>query len=166
MSTTTPLRDDGAVAAYASLEGAERAVSHLVSLGYDEHDVGIGPRDFDVADPHPVRRSLRAGARRGGIVGLAAMAVIGVWWEVGTAAVTDTILPLVAIGGAAGLLTGIVVAAIAYRRRRARAFGPAPEALVPTRYEVVVERDRDRARHGLARWWDPAAPPARWQQPA
>jgi hypothetical protein len=41
-----------------------------------------------------------------------------------------------------------------------------PDAVAPTRYEVVVERDRDRARHRLARWWDPTAQPAGRQRPA
>jgi hypothetical protein len=73
---------------------------------------------------------------------------------------------MAAAGAIGGALLGLVVALVIHRRERAQtAFSP-PETIAPTRYEVVVDRDRDRARHGLAKWWDPAAPPAGWQQSA
>jgi hypothetical protein len=74
-------------------------------------------------------------------------------------------LPMIALGVLVGGASGTVLAITVHRRRRSTAFQTPPEAIAPTRFEVVVDRDRDRARHRLARWWDPTAPPAGSQQP-
>ena len=155
-----------AVAAYATVDGAELAVAHLVSLGYDEHDVGIGPRDFEVVDRHPLRAGVNRWLRVGLLTGAGATAAVTVGREIGGQALVGTVLPMVAWGAIFGLLAGLAVAVVSYRRDRAKAFVSAPDVVAPTRYEVVVDRDHDRARHGLAKWWDPSAPPAGWQQPA
>jgi hypothetical protein len=163
---TQESKRSGAVAAYATLDGAERAVTHLVSLGYDEHDVGIGPRDFEVVDQHPLRRLLRRGLRWGVIAGAATMTAIALGREIGGDALLASVLPLIAWGVLGGLVVGLVAGVVAYRQHRAHSFLAPPDVIVPTRFEVVVDRDHDQARHGLARWWDPAATPAGWQQPA
>jgi hypothetical protein len=159
-------QDNDSVAAYATVEGAEKAVAHLVGLGYDEHDVGIAPRDFEVVDQHPVRRLFGRWLRVGLVGGLGSMTVIAIGREVGWDALVGSVLPLVAWGAVLGVVAGLVAGIVAYRRHRAEALLTPPDAIAPTRYEVVVDRDRDRARHGLAKWWDPSAPPAGWQQPA
>ena len=166
MNTKPAARTTDAVAAYASVEGAERAVAHLVRLGYDEHDLGIGPRDFEAVDPYPFRRMLGRGLRWGTAGGAGALTVFAVGREIGFQALRETVLPLVAWGAAGGLLVGLVTALVAFRRYRATSFLSGPDEVAPTRFEVVVGRDQDEARHGLATWWDPAAPPAGWQQPA
>jgi hypothetical protein len=158
--------DDDAVATYATVDGAERAVAHLVSLGYDERDVGIAPRDFEVVDPRGGTRSLGDWTRMGLIAGAASMALIAVSRQITTEALFDSVLPLIALGVVVGAALGFVLGIASWRSRRRSDFLPAPDELAPTRFEVVVDRERDRARHGLARWWDPAAPPAEWQQPA
>jgi hypothetical protein len=155
-----------AVAAYTSVDGAQRAVAHLVSLGYDERDLGIGPRDFEVVDQHPLRRRLGRWLRVGAITGTSAMAVIAIGGEVGWRALVDSVLPAVVWGAVVGMVLGIVVALVSYRRRKAVEFAPSPDLVAPTRFEVVVNHDQDRARHGLAKWWDPQARPAAWRQPA
>jgi hypothetical protein len=153
------------VAAYDSLEGAERAATHLVRLGYDEVDVGIGPRDFEVVDDS-LRRLLRRWLKLGALVGIALAGVIALVGEVGADALLRQVLPAVAWGAVAGLALGLVAALFAYWRHRARAFPAPPEVVAPTRFEILVEGDREQARHRLARWWDPEAPPAGSQGPA
>jgi hypothetical protein len=59
----------------------------------------------------------------------------------------------------------VLLGVIVHRRGREVTFGPDPERLVPHRYVVLVDHEPARARHGLARWWDPAAPPPGRQQP-
>ena len=154
------------VAAYETLDGAERAATHLVTLGYSEHDVGIAPRSFEEVDPHPLRRLLATGVRRGAIGGVIGASALALGRELGLRTLVESILPVVAWGVLAGVVIGGLVAVATYRRQRARAAFTPPKDIAPTRYEVVVDRDPDRARHGLARWWDPAARPTRWQQPA
>jgi hypothetical protein len=151
---------NGAVAAYATVEGAEKAVAHLVGLGYDEHDVGIAPRDFEVVGQHPMRHLLGRWLRVGFVAGLAAMTVIAVSREIGGTALVDSVLPLIGWGGVIGGVVGLLSGIVAYQRHHSTGFLTPPEVIAPTRYEVVVDRDRDRARHGLAQWWDPEAPPA------
>jgi hypothetical protein len=166
VSATTHRPDAGPVAAYVTLDGAERAVTHLVGLGFAETDVGIAPRNFAVVDPHPLRCDLRRGVERGGVIGMVALAAVVLVQEIGAGALVKSVLPTAAAGAMAGALFGLIVAVVIHRNRRAGAMLSAPEPVAPTRFEIVVERDRDRARHGLAKWWDPAAPPAGSQQPA
>ena len=166
MSTIGHRQHSDAVAAYATADAAERAIAHLVSLGYDERDVGIGPRDFERVDRHPLRGLLARWLRWGVIGGAATMTVVALGREMSGDTLVGSVLPLVASGVLGGLVLGVIVAVVAYRQHRARSLVPPPDVIAPTRYEVVVSRDPDRARHGLARWWDPAAPPAGWRQPA
>ncbi|WP_421119739.1 hypothetical protein ACE2AJ_20685 [Aquihabitans daechungensis] len=155
------------VAAYASLEGAERAVSHLVSHGYDEEEVGIAPRAFEEVDRHPFRELLDTWLLRWGLIGGASIAaLLAVVSEVGVDALVESVLPTMAWGAAAGVAIGLVIAVVAYRIEKARTFFTAEVELEPTRFEVVADQHPDRARNDLARWWDPAAPSAGWEPPA
>ena len=86
------------MAAYATVDGAELAVAHLVSLGYDEHDVGIGPRDFEVVDRHPLRAGVNRWLRVGLLTGAGATAAVTVGREIGGQALVGTVLPMVAWG--------------------------------------------------------------------
>jgi hypothetical protein len=158
--------ESDSVAAYATVNGAEKAVTHLVSLGYDEHDVGIAPRNFEIVDQHPMRRLLGRWLRMGLLAGLASTTVVAVGRELGADALVDSVAPLIAAGTAIGAVAGLVIGIVAYRRHRAKTFLTSPDVIAPTRFEVMVDRERDRARHGLARWWDPAAPPGARQQHA
>ncbi len=166
MNTLRIKQDDDAVATYTTLEGAARAVAHLISLGYDQRDVGIAPRDFEVIDPHPDRSSLSQWTWVGLIAGAASMAVVAVGREIGAKALFESVVPLIAWGVVIGAAAGFAVGLVSLWHHRRAAMLPPPEEIAPTRYEVMVDRDRDRARHRLANWWDPAAPPAEWQQPA
>lgn len=166
MRMTTTMYEPVAVATYASAEGAERAVAHLVGLGYDERELGIAPRAFEAVDQHPLRRRLRRWSLLGLTAATTGMTIVALARELTWRAWVDSVLPLVAWGALGGTVAGVVVALVAHRRERRRQVVPSPDVVAPTRFEVVVGRDPDRARHGLARWWDPAAPPARWQQPA
>ena len=166
MTTIHAQAPTDSVAAYATVQGAERAVAHLVSIGFDEHQVGIAPRDFESIDRHPLRRLLGQWLRRGAIAGATAMAIVALARELDIDTVTGSVVPLVAWGAVGGLIAGLVMALLVHRHRRAKTALAPPEAIAPTRFEVVVDQDRERARHGLARWWDPAAPPAGWQEPS
>lgn len=165
MNTSTPSEEQGTVATYASIEGAELAVTHLVGLGYDEHDVGIAPRDFVTVDPHPLRRRVRRWGRFGIVLGAATMTVVALAQQLTWRIWLDDVLPSIGLGAIAGVAIGIVAGLVAHRRQRRHQTIAPPTTVAPTTFEVVVGRDPERARHGLARWWDPAAPPARWQQP-
>jgi hypothetical protein len=149
-----------AIAAYATLEGAERAVAHLVSCGYDEHEVQIGPRDYEVVDEHPLGRVLRTWLPRGAVVGAIVAAAAAIGAEVGSDALIGTVLPLALWGLAIGAVIGLFAAAVAYRVELARTFLSAPDVLEPTRFEVIAEHHAEQAGHDLARWWDPEAPSA------
>jgi hypothetical protein len=94
------------------------------------------------------------------------MTALALGREIGGEALVESIVPLVASGALGGLVLGLVVALVAYRGHRARLFVAPPDVIAPTRYEVVVDRDHARARHSLAMWWDPDAPPARHQRAA
>jgi hypothetical protein len=156
------------VAAYTTppLTGAERAVSHLISLGYGEEELAIAPRGFEVVERHPLGRRVRAWTKVGCALGIAAGAAVEVERRIGRAQLWEAVVPTLLVGAVVGLALGLVVAVVTHHRGRRRAFGTAPDVVAPHRYEVVVQGDPERARHGLARWWDPSAPPARWQQPA
>ena len=149
-----------AIAAYATLEGAERAVAHLVSCGYDEHDVRIGPRDYEVVDAHPLRSLARRWLPAGAVAGASLVALAAIAAEVGIDTLVGSIVPMIAVGAVAGLAIGLVAAIVAFRFRRARMLFSTTDDLEPTRFEVIAERDRARARNDLARWWDPSSPSA------
>lgn len=149
-----------AVGAYASLEGAERAVAHLVSCGYDEEDVAIGPRDYEPVDPNGFARLAVRWLGRGVAVGAGAMAAIAVAREISWDAVEQAVVPFLLWGAAAGGFVGLVVAFVLHRIAAAHTYFSEPAELEPQRFEVVAERDPKRARNDLARWWDPAAPSA------
>jgi hypothetical protein len=153
------------VAAYATLDGAEKAVEHLVSLGYDERDVGISPRGFEIVRDGPDAPRPTRSAAVGLIAGLGAMTVVALAREISLEVLAGSVLPLVLWGGLLGTAAGFIVGLLARRHVRARTFGFGEE-IAPTRYQVVVDRDQDTARHRLARWWDPEAPPVGWRQSA
>ncbi|HWJ61483.1 MAG TPA: hypothetical protein VNS19_05910 [Acidimicrobiales bacterium] len=153
---------DAAVAAYATLEGAELAAAHLVGCGHDEEDIRIGPRDYEALEENRLRDVVARWVRAGGITGAGLMAGWAVVAEVGWGPLVDAVLPMLLWGAAAGALVGIVAAFVAHRVRAAHTYFSLAREIEPTRFDVVAERDRDRARNDLARWWNPAAPTAGW----
>ena len=64
------------VASYETLHGASHAATRLVELGFDEQDVAISPREFQVMERHPLRRRLRTGLRVGAITGATAAGLV------------------------------------------------------------------------------------------
>ena len=165
MKTPRSTQEPDAVAAYATATGAERAVSHLVSLGYDEHEVGIAPRDFHITDRHPLWRRLGSWLRYGAAIGALAGLLIELGRRLGIDVIVRAVVPAVAVGIGIGVVLGAVVAIVGHRRAKMQN-GVPTDVLAPGRYDIVVGRDPDRARHGLAKWWDPAAPPSNWRQTA
>jgi hypothetical protein len=154
------------VASYATFDGALRAATHLVELEYQPADVAISPRDFHVVDHDRLLPRLVRAARRGAV--FVASAAAGMWlaWTVGASALAGTLIPLTIAAGIAGALAGAVVGVVQHRRARVVTWGNRRPELEPTAFDVVVGADPARADHDLARWWDPAAPPARWRQSA
>jgi hypothetical protein len=148
------------IQSFESLDGAARAVSHLVELKYDPASVAIAPRDFEETR---TRRSLpgkmAAGLRTGAIAGAAVIGGVAVVAVTGVSDLVRSVLPAVAVATLVGAFVGVVTALIAYRRESAQTFGVPRSELRPTTFDVVVGREADDARHDLARWWDPAAPP-------
>jgi hypothetical protein len=165
MEDRRPTRPDP-IAAYETSEGAERAASHLVSLGYEEGEVDIRPRGFTTVEDRTLRERRVTWSRAGAVAGGIGAAAIVVVQQVAFATLLTVLVPLALIGSLAGLVAGALAAGAVARSARAHRFGPAPPVLAPSRFEVVVGRHGDDARHRLARWWDPSAPPAGWQRPA
>ena len=159
MTTTRTTDQTNAVATYESLQGAERAVTHLVSLGYDEHDLGIGPRDFEVVEQPSLRCLVGRWLRWGWVVGIATMTGIALVRELDGETIVGSVLPMVAWGAAGGLVIGTILGLVAYRRHRAHSFLTQPDVMAATRFDVVVDRTHDKAGHALATWWDPSARP-------
>ena len=155
-----------AVASYATADGAQRAVLELMSLGYDEGDLALAPRDFDAEDTHPLRTRLGTGARSGALVGVCVAGAVEALRRIGLDAILSSVVPRVGAAALVGAAVGVLVAVIVHERAGARMFGTPDRHLVPNRYDVLVDREPEQARLGLARWWDPAAPPAGWEEPA
>jgi hypothetical protein len=150
------------VAAYATLRGACKAASHLVELGFDEHDVVIRPRQFHVAPTAHLREEVGAGARAGAAAGaaIALASALAIWasldgrfWAV---------LCTAALGAVIGVVIGTARAIVHAREADRAGDGHGCPALAPERFEVVVDGDEHRAGHELARWWDVEAVPAGW----
>lgn len=157
---------DNEVACYETLAGASRAASRLVELGYDEDEILIAPHGFRVADEHPLRGRLRRGARLGTVCGASALGIMSLISVAGFDAIVTAVVPAIMIGAVVGLAVALPVAAARHRQLRTRAFGRPPEELAPERFGIVVAREAARARHQLARWWNPSAPPARRPSPS
>jgi hypothetical protein len=79
------------------------------------------------------------------------------------ALIRAAVLPVViaaVVGAGVGALS-----ALAQHRRELLDVGSS-EWLRPTAFDVVVDRESAAARHHLAQWWDPAAPPVEGQRVA
>jgi hypothetical protein len=107
---------------------------------------------------------MAAGVRWGAIAGGVLAGLAGLASLAGLAKAVSTLVPGVLLGAALGLLAGAVGAVVVQLYESRRSFGSPNEYLVPSRYEVVVDEDRDRANNSLARWWDPSAPPVTWER--
>ena len=155
------------IGSFQSLEGAARAVSHLVELRYDPDDVAIEPKRFEVVARGRLRDRLRRGFGRGALVGALTMSAAAVTTAIGLDRLVRSILPSVAIAAGVGACIGIVAAVVHHRRSSFLADVSSAPQLRPTTFDVVVDRRQtDAARHDLARWWDPAAPPVQRQHVA
>jgi hypothetical protein len=165
-ATTTPLARAEPVASYATIDGALRAATHLVELQFEPAEVAVSPRAFHVVDRDRLVRRLARGVRRGMVLGV--ITVAGVWllWTIGITSLVGTLAPIAIVAAIAGALIGAVVAVVQYRRARVMTWGIRRPELEPTAFDVVVRGDAAEANHELARWWDPASPPARWRPSA
>ena len=161
-------RTEDRIASYDTPDAATLAVSHLVALDYDPKDVAIVPAEFEKIEEPRLRGEVLRGFRVGVIAAACAAAAFAVLGAVGLGTVVRTGLPALLVGAAVGAVGGPLVAATAWWRRRQTAIGPLPQDVAPSRFDVVVRRRPGDARHMLARWRDPAAPPAGWRdrQPA
>ena len=160
--TSTGEEGQAAVAAYSTVEGATLAASKLVELGFDEHGVGIAPRDYREVDCDPLTQRMASGARRGAVASASIAAVVLVAVQVGFERLVSEVIPLVAlatiIGAAAGTLGA---AAVAWRRRSQGITTQRPDDLAPSRFEVVVTRRSADAGRSLAGGWHPQSRPVR-----
>jgi hypothetical protein len=148
------------VGRFQSLDGAARAVNHLVELRYDPADVAIVPKDFEVVEADRLRDRVRRGVGLGAVIGTVVMGGISVVATIGVEQLVRSTLPYIALSATAGACIGIVVGVIRHRLLSAFAIVDVPRELRSTTFDVVVDRESDAARHDLESWWDPAAPPA------
>ncbi len=148
------------VGSFESLDGAARAVSHLVELQYDPTDVGIAPKGFELIDNDRLLPRAASGLRTGAITGAIVVGASLILRAVGFDELVGTVLPAVGLAAVFGALGGLVVAVVRHRREAAMRFGVRRRELMPTTFDVVVTHQPDRACHDLARWWDPKSRPA------
>jgi hypothetical protein len=160
VTVSKDLPADG-VAAYESLHGACKAATHLVEIGFDEHEVAIAPRDFDKVESHELAVRLRIGACYGSALGAAVVAVAALVVRVGIADLARAVVWIGVAGALVGCAVGVAAAIVRHAYVRRYRFGASASGLAPRYYEVVVATDSDRANHQLAKWWDADAPPAR-----
>jgi hypothetical protein len=163
-STTMPTTNRERIGSFQSLDGAAQAVSHLVELRYDPEDVAIAPKGFEVVSCHRLRDRLRRAASRAALASAALAGAVATVGAIGVHTLVESTLPIVAAAAALGAAVGIVIAVA--QHRRTSWLGDARPVLRPTTFDVVVDQNGARAGHDLARWWDPAAPPAVIQGPA
>jgi hypothetical protein len=147
------------IASFETADGAAAATAELVELGYDEHEVGIEPHDYEVVRPAGLRAILVRHLARAAIAGAVVMATISGGVAVGAAGLRS-VLEATVIGVVAGAAAGAIVAMLRYLRARATSYPTTANQLRPGRYDVIVNRDARKANHEMARWWDPAAPRA------
>jgi hypothetical protein len=124
------------------------------------HDavVAIVPRDLGVQRVRPLLSRLRAGAPTGVAVG----ALLGLINGATLAVVTEVSFWSVALWVGGGAIVGLAIAAAAAlvdARRASRAGSTDRMRLAAGYFDVVVATQPSRARHVLARWWDPEARP-------
>jgi hypothetical protein len=146
------------VASFTTLDGATHAVTHLIELDYDPEDLAIAPKAFEFVDPRSRAARLDAG-RNGAAVGACLAGAVTVVSLVGINSTLGTLIPAVLISSVVGGVLAIVVDELRRRYRAARSFDSPRAEARPTRFDVLVGRARDRARHDLGRWCDPAAVP-------
>jgi hypothetical protein len=154
------------VASYESIDGAVRAVTHLVELQYDPKDVAISPDDYRVDDRDRLGRRLARGLKRGSLIGALTVGLLWTLSAIGFDALFGTVLPAVAAATVLGALAGVVTAIVQHRRAQTMTWGMSEPRLVPRSFAVVVSDDDEQANHDLARWWDPAASPSHWKRSA
>ena len=147
------------VASYDSMHGAMLATEQLVERGFRREEVRVIPADLR---PLPGWRE-RLTRRPHGLAMVSAstftLVVAGILLDAVTV-LSSTFAWTIALVLAAvigGLAWAADVAMAAATRRAARA----ERRVVATRFEVTCRHDIRRAERTLARWWDPAAPPAR-----
>lgn len=148
------------IASYNSLDGAVRAVCHLVDLDYPPEEIAIAPKRFHAVDRDRLAPLLRHGLGVGATVAAAVTIVVTLVANLGLATLVDSVLVPTAIAAALGAVGGAAIELFRRHRERVTHWGTPPAELEPTSFDVVVTRDAEVAGHDLARWWDPRAQPA------
>jgi hypothetical protein len=149
------------VGTFATLDGAARAVSHLVELDYDPATVAIAPQGYATVEPQRLRDRIGPAVVRSVARTTVAVAAVTIVISLGIDTLVGVVAPAVAIAAAAGAILGLLAAIHAHRRASFLAVPDVAPTLRPTTFDVLVDRAGASARHDLARWWDPLAPPAR-----
>ena len=146
------------VAAYETVHGAELAADQLEDAGFDRRDVVIAPAGTRPLPGWRARLQRRRHPMVGVTVGLMSFVALltaltaATSWSLASASSA-------AVVGSAGIAAlwswaeGSWAAAVRKRARNDR-------RLIAQRFEIRCSRDVERARRVLARWWNPAAPPA------
>jgi hypothetical protein len=147
------------IASFESLDGAARAVSHLVELKYSPEGVAIAPNQFEVVAHARLLDRVRYGLGRGAAIGALTMGTIAVASALGVSRLVGSILPAVVAAAAVGACLGMAAAVVRHRRSSFMEEVSSVPQLRPTTFDVVVDRETEAARHDLASWWDPSAPP-------
>jgi hypothetical protein len=141
---------------FESLDGAERAVAHLADEGIGEDEVAIVPRELRVRPIRPFRSLFRIGVPTGVLTGALLGGVAGAtvwgtgtvpWWAIGLWVIRGVVI---------GLVAALLVALVGARRATGGDGGEDPH-LEAGHFDVTAASQPGRARHLLARWWDPAA---------
>ena len=149
-----------AIASFETADGAAAATSHLVELGYAEHEVGIEPHAYEIVRPNGLGTTTARYVRLAAVAGAVIAAVVAAFVTVEADG-----LRAVAMAGVAGLCLGAILGAafgvVRFLRRRSQRFVDDPDRMRPNRFDVIVSREPERGNHALARWWDPDARPAR-----
>lgn len=154
------------VARYESVDGAIRAAAHLIGLGYDPDDITISPRDYQVVDDTRLLRRVAANVKRYGVIAGCLVAALVVAASVGLDTLVQSVLPAMIIAAITGAFVGVVAAVVQHRRASVLTWDPKQQTVAPTSFDIGVADDADSANRDLARWWDPAAPPAPWRRSA
>jgi hypothetical protein len=145
------------VGRYTTYEGAALAARHLIDRGHERDDLLIVAHHLH----SPTRRRLPLRLVRG--------TLLGVLWS--AFALTAGLVLLAAsarsparealLWSAAAVSVAAFIGTLpAWARVRWEEDGQAGTALEPDHFDVLCAENPLEARHRLARWWDPAAPPA------
>jgi hypothetical protein len=150
--------DVACVGSFRTAYAAELAIDHLAEHGFERQRLHVRPADLAPTHGWQARTRRRPRNARSLAIGLTPAAVL----------ITVAILSPLSVAGwlYAGSLTASAISAavgVCLERRwaaRTRQRARADRTVVAGRFDVICTDAADRARHVLARWWDPAAPPA------